>query len=61
MIPDEAVEAAAKAVLRGTDAGCHAYKIAYAALEAALPYLSDAARQPQRTSPTDWPDVPSRQ
>lgn len=39
MIPEAAVEAAAKAVLSGTDAGHHAYKIAYAALEAAAPHM----------------------
>ena len=42
MIPDAAVEAAAKEVLRGTDAGHHAYKIAYAALEAAAPHMRQA-------------------
>lgn len=45
-ISDEAVEAAAKAVLRGNDEGHHAYKIAYAALEAAAPHMlpDEAAR-----------------
>jgi hypothetical protein len=38
-ISDEAVEAAADVILRGMDAGHHAYKIAYAALEAAAPHL----------------------
>jgi hypothetical protein len=42
-IPDEAVEVAAKAILRGTDEGHHAYKIAYATLEAAAPHLMAAA------------------
>lgn len=40
MISDEAVEAAAKVILRGTDEGHHAYKIAYAALEAAAPHMA---------------------
>lgn len=39
MISDEAVAAAAKIILRGTDEGHHAYKIAYAALEAAAPHM----------------------
>lgn len=39
MIPEEAVEAAAKVVLSGMDERHHAYKIAYAALEAAAPYM----------------------
>lgn len=39
MISDEAVEAAAKAILSGMDERHHAYKIAYAALEAAAPYM----------------------
>lgn len=36
---EEAVEAAATVILRGIDEGHHAYNIAYAALEAAGPYL----------------------
>jgi hypothetical protein len=38
-IPDEAVEAAAGVILRGQDEGHHAWKIAYAALDAAAPHL----------------------
>lgn len=54
MIPDEAVEAAWRASLRNDLDSSDIIRI----LEAAVPYLSEAARQPQRMSPTDWPDVP---
>lgn len=39
MISDEAVAAAVPVILRGIDEGHHAYKIAYAALEAAAPHM----------------------
>lgn len=42
-IPDEVVKAASWAVLRGMNARHHAYKIAYAALEAAAPYIAAQA------------------
>ena len=66
MIPDEAVEAAIDALVmtRMGDYNIEMPEFRRAArevLEAALPHLADAAKQPQRTSPTDWPDVPRRQ
>lgn len=65
MIPDKAVEAARRELAKG------AYQMrpdelpyadaARRALEAAIPFLADAARQPQRNSPTVWPDIPKAQ
>lgn len=42
-IPDEAVEAAASKVLEALDRGFTAYQIAYAALEAAAPFIAAQA------------------
>ena len=70
MIPEEAIEAAAKGLavhrwptaIRVWDSFGQGTKDdfrnqARAALDAALPYLSEPTRH---QSPTDWPDIPRR-
>lgn len=60
VISDEAVEAAVPVILRGIDEGHHAYKIAYAALEAAAPHMLAEARAEAWDACADMPSRPTK-
>lgn len=53
-VPDEAVEAAAGKVLETLDRGFTAYQIAYAALDAAAPFIAAQAWDECNATDTPW-------